>query len=160
MSTKKRVPKSSRCYISANNFIFLFVFLTLSLSQNSLAIDRKELESRIIETMDVESVVKKSIAVYRKEMLRLYPTLSEEYLDLHYGDVLAQGEKRYLQMYVKSLSIYNRDELQQILDFYDTEFGQWFLKKSRDYNNAVQQDMGNAAKELNDAIIEKGKTIQ
>ncbi|WP_428658259.1 DUF2059 domain-containing protein, partial [Photobacterium swingsii] len=52
------------------------------------------------------------------------------------------------------------DELRELINFYKTDFGKWYLGKGLKFNAKIQADMDNAAKEFNDAFIKRASELQ
>ncbi|WP_064608955.1 DUF2059 domain-containing protein [Photobacterium sp. J15] len=138
----------------------IIAFSLLFFSSSLFADERTDLEQKIAEVMDIEGLADKSVSIYRVELLRLYPSLSPAYLDSEFEQVFEFGKQRYIESYMKGYSVYSDNELRELIKFYETDFGQWYLEKALKFNATAQADMGNAAKDFNDAFIKRASELQ
>jgi hypothetical protein len=130
------------------------VFLSL-VSTTAMSGSRSENVKILIQKMGVEQIVEKSISNYKTEILRQYPGITKKDLDEKYGDIFVKAANSLIQSYEQALDVYTDDELSRLVDFYNTEFGQWFSDKEAAYNQKVQTNFEQVYKQFNEEFINR-----
>ncbi|MCP3928581.1 MAG: hypothetical protein GY705_05710 [Bacteroidetes bacterium] len=129
--------------------IILSVVFTASIA---MAASRAENEKILYEKMGIEAIVVKSIVTYKSEIIRLYPDLNQNILEQKYHDIFSRAETNFKNSYINAFSIYSDEELQKLVEFYNTEFGIWLESKSNEFNRQAQTNFEAPYIELNDSF--------
>ncbi|GAB2652057.1 hypothetical protein GCM10026988_20950 [Vibrio panuliri] len=113
------------------------------------------MENEISQILGFEQTVAHYFVEYKKQLFKLYPKLTEEYVESNYGSVFKYGKKRYMNAYIKGLSVYTDEELKQLIEFYKSDKGKWIVKKNLESNIIVLDDLALASDDFNKVFIEK-----
>ncbi len=134
----------------------IFSFFIVEVS----AFDRTKNEAEILKYFEIESITKAAIEQYRNEAVRLYPSISSENVDRKFSDVFKLGREQIFNAYKQSLSAFTDEELSELIKFYKTDFGKWYLNNFRKFNHKAIENMNHASKKLNDAYIQRIQELQ
>ncbi|NIY83698.1 hypothetical protein [Vibrio hepatarius] len=156
----------------------LFVSLSLHASQ------RSELEHEVAETLGFKETARHSFIRHKKQIVELYSLLAEDYfeskydLDYQYGqekymesymkelsvfsddELDKYGQQRYMQSYLKGLSVYTDEELKKLIDYYQSDEGKWIIKKSLESNSIIVDDLENTSDDLNKIFVERMQSLE
>lgn len=130
----------------------LIIFSVVFTAIIAMAASRAENEKILYEKMGIEAIVVKSIVTYRSEIIRLYPDLNKDILDQKYHDIFLRAEANFKNAYFQAFSVYSDEELQKLVEFYNTEFGIWLTNKSHEFNSQAQTNFESPYIELNDSF--------
>lgn len=97
---------------------------------------------------------------YRNQLVKLYPFLTDEYFESNYGSVFQYGKERYMESYMKGLSIYTDEELKKRLEYYNSDEGKWIIKKNLESNKIILDDLTRASGDFNEVFIKKMKSLE
>jgi hypothetical protein len=134
----------------------IFSFFIVEVS----AFDRTKNEAEILKYLEIESITKAAIEQYRNEAVRLYPSISSENVDRKFSDVFKLGREQIFNAYKQSLSAFTDEELSELIKFYKTDFGKWYLNNFQKFNHKAIENMNHASKKLNDAYIQRIQELQ
>ena len=134
----------------------IFSFFIVEVS----AFDRTQNEAVILKHLEIESITNAAIEQYRNEAVRLYPSISSENVDKKFFDVFKLGREQIFNAYKQSLSAFTDEELSELIKFYKTDFGKWYLSNFHKFNNKAIENMNHASKKLNDAYIQRIQELQ
>lgn len=118
------------------------------------------MENEISEILGFEQTVEHYFVEYKKQLFKLYPNFTEEYVELNYAPVFQYGKKRYMNAYMKGLLVYSDEELRQLIDYYKSDKGKWIVKKNLESNVIVLDDLALASDDFNKVFIEKIESQQ
>lgn len=135
-------------------FIKSILLVSLVFSNFCLSADRGELENKIAELYRYDVTVDLYMDAYKTKLDNMYPNVTIEQLESMYSDAFEYGRKRYIESYIKGLSVYSDVELEELVEFYETEFGQKLIIKNIEANEIVTNDMIDASEDFNQALIE------
>ncbi|KHT44737.1 DUF2059 domain-containing protein [Vibrio sinaloensis] len=138
--------------------VSLLCFWLLLASLPLQAEERSKMENEISQILGFEQTVEHYFVEYKKQLFKRYPKLTEEYVESNYGSVFQYGKKRYMNAYMKGLSVYSDDELRQLIDFYKSDKGKWIVKKNLESNVIVLDDLALASDDFNKVFIENLKS--
>ncbi len=124
------------------------------------ASEREQIEKKLVETMELRVIAKRSIEIYKAEAVRLYPHITKENVNAHFSDVFTFGEQQILEAYTNSFSLFTDEELKKLVEFYSSDFGKWYQRKFHNFNNTVQSNLAEATKALNNAYIKRVNELQ
>ena len=124
------------------------------------AFDRAQNEAAILKHLEIENITNSAIEQYRNEAVRLYPSISSENVDEKFSDVFKLGREQIFNAYKQSLVAFTDEELSELIEFYKTDFGKWYLNNFQKFNNTAIENMNNATKKLNDAYIRRIQELQ
>ena len=141
--------------IKLNLLLILSLFFFSSATYGS---ERDDMENQILKALAIDKVAEKAIDSYINETMRLY-NLDREFLNEHFTDVFANAEKRYINSFAKGLSVYSDAELSQLLEFYNSDFGKWYLLKSEQFNSKSLEYLPNMMKLLNEEFAQRIKEV-
>ena len=132
-----------------------FIILSLILNVSSIyANDRESMSKEILKAMAIDKMAEKAIGSYVNETMRLYD-LDREFLNKHFTDIFKRAEIRYLESFTKGLDVYSDDELSKLLEFYQSEFGKWYLRKAEEFNSKSLEHLPNMMKNLNEEFAQR-----
>lgn len=163
-----------------NVFICSLLFVSLSLH----ASQRSELEHEVAETLGFKETARHSFIGYKKQLVEVYSSLVEDYfeskygLDFQYGqekymesymkelsvfndeELDKYGKERYMESYIKGLSVYSDEELRKLINFYQSDEGKWIIKKNLESNAIVLDDLKKASDDFNKVFIERMQSLK
>jgi len=133
-------------------FILLIIFLNNS---SAIASERKESELFLYKVMGIEHVVDLSIQDWKDSAVAMTPKLTNDIIENEYNDIFEDTKHQLRERYLISFKIYSDDELKKIVDFYKTDFGKWYSKKTKSYNNDAHLDVARIYENLNDQFFDR-----
>ena len=134
----------------------IFSFFIVEVS----AFDRVQNEAAILKHLEIENITNSAIEQYRNEAVRLYPSITSENVDENFSDVFKLGREQIYNAYKQSLSAFTEEELSELIKFYKTDFGKWYLNNFQKFNIKAIENMNHATKQLNDAYIQRIQELQ
>ncbi|MGF1911312.1 hypothetical protein L4C38_17965 [Vibrio kasasachensis] len=136
--------------------IYLLLFFSLPLQAN----ERGDLENEMADILGFKETVDHYFMEYRNQLVKLYPFLTDEYFESNYGSVFQYGKERYMESYMKGLSIYTDEELKKRLEYYNSDEGKWIIKKNLESNKIILDDLTRASGDFNEVFIKKMKSLE
>jgi len=137
------------------------LFLMLScFVVNAYASDREKNEQEILKYLDIAKLANSTIKQYRDEAVRLYPHISDENVDENFSDVFKLGKEQIFNAYKESLTEFTDKELVDLIAFYKSDFGKWYITNFQNFNNKVMINLNKASKKLNDAYIHRVQELE
>lgn len=136
--------------------ILRFILLILFLSNSSaIASERKESELFLYKAMGIEHAVELSIQDWKDSAVAMALNLTDDIIENEYNDIFEDTKHKIRERYLESFKIYSDDELKKIVDFYKTDFGKWYSKKTKSYNNDAHLDVSGIYENLNDQFFDR-----
>ncbi|WP_172380899.1 hypothetical protein [Vibrio sp. Vb339] len=133
-------------------FVYLFV---LCIPIRVLATERSNMEQKVSELLGFEDSVEHCFDEYKRQLIKLYPQLTNEYIDFNYGAAFEYGKKRYMESYMKSLSVYSDKEIKTIIDDHYL-MNNWLMNEKRlESNKILINELSLAYEDVNAMFIEK-----
>ena len=137
-----------------SNFKVICILFSF-LATNAFAYDRAEDEDALLVLLDIEFLTNSNIDVFRSEAIRMYPSLTEKNIDEIFLNEFKLARKLTFQAYKQSFSVFNDKELKDLVNFYNTEFGKWYIKNFKIFNQSVVSKLVESTQEINDAYLNK-----
>lgn len=136
--------------------ILWFILLILFLSNSSaIASERKESELFLYQAMGIEHAVELSIQDWKDSAVAMTPKLTDDIIENEYNDIFEDAKHKIRERYLKSFKIYSDDDLKKVVDFHKTDFGKWYSKKTKSYNNDAHIDVSKIYENLNDQFFDR-----
>ncbi len=134
--------------------VSIVCFWLLCLSFPLQATERIKLENEISDIFGFEETVEHYFIEYKKQILKLYPKLTDEYVESNFNSAFRYGKKRYMESYMKGLSVYTDEDLKELINYYRSDEGKWVIEKNLESNSIVRDDLVIAYDDFNRVLIE------
>ena len=100
--------------------IHIFFLVSLVFANICISADRGEMEKKLVELYRYDVTVDLYMDAYKTKLDNMYPNVTIEQLESMYSDAFEYGRNRYIESYIKGLSVYSDLELEELIEFYES----------------------------------------
>lgn len=130
----------------------VFIFLLVLLSANAKALDRQEMIDYFLELEEIETVATNIMESLRDELVASDKKITNANFDQLYGDVFEDYREAYIQANTKAYEVYTDEQIVDLYNFYESDFGRWYRQEERDFGPRVRANMKDATEALKNGI--------
>lgn len=131
------------------------LIILLILASNSLAADRAQMIEYFIALENVETQATEIIEKLQDELVGSDKHITHANFSETFGEIFEDYRDAYIEANAKAYDVYSDAQIQDLYDFYQSDFGKWYRQEEENYGPRVRDLMKNATETWQQGIIDK-----